>query len=139
MAESRQLDFWLGAWEVTSPALGRLGMYRISSILNGSAVLKEWTGADGRSGLGVLFYSHDEGKWRGYDVDENHGRSDLSGGLVNGAMILEYVDRDTAAGARQRYRWPVIKTNELQQVREISTDGGTQWAVEYEFALLRKK
>ena len=57
---SRQFDFWAGHWRVTEngkPA----GENRIEPILDGCALLENWTGAQGGSGKSLNFFDRDDG------------------------------------------------------------------------------
>ena len=47
--ESRQLDFWVGEWDLTYTAGGKeaKSRNRISKVLDGCAILEEFTGGSG--------------------------------------------------------------------------------------------
>src|SRR5712692_8138415 len=45
--EYRQLDFWVGEWEVRGPLGRHLGDSRVQQILRDCVVFENWSGADG--------------------------------------------------------------------------------------------
>ena len=87
--EHRQLDFWLGAWEVMTPDGQLAGHNTIEKILNGCALEEPWRGAKGSIGNSLNMYFTRDGQWHQSWVDGAGGRLDLAGGLDgNGRMVL---------------------------------------------------
>src|SRR3954447_26343877 len=85
---SRQFDFWLGHWHVTEhgkPA----GDNRIERILDGCALLENWTGAQGGAGKSLNFFDRDDGLWHQTWIDASGGALFLAGKFENGAMRME--------------------------------------------------
>jgi len=82
---SRQFDFWVGHWRVTEhgkPA----GENRIERILDGCALLENWTGAQGGAGKSLNFFDRDDGLWHQTWIDRSGGALFLAGKFGNGAM-----------------------------------------------------
>ena len=57
-------DFWLGTWDVTTPAGQTAGVNVISELENGCLLLEEWTSAGGGTGQSYNFYDPGLKKWR---------------------------------------------------------------------------
>jgi hypothetical protein len=99
-AERRQLDFWIGDWDVairaraspTSEQWGHSkGRQRIEAILDGCAIAETFT-ADGPqapwAGRSYSSWQPALGKWRQTWVDDSGGYIALTGGIENGDMTL---------------------------------------------------
>ena len=69
-AERRQLDFWLGDWDVAIRA-------------RASPTSEQWGHAKGRQRIETIL-----GKWRQTWVDDSGGYIALTGGIENGDMTL---------------------------------------------------
>ena len=139
----RQLDFWIGSWRVVvgdSERLQQVGTNAINRILNGCAVIENWTDNAGNEGKS-LFYFHDiEQTWKqvwvtdGQQLKEKHLIAVLEGGALrfqgeirqdNGALIL---DRTTL--------YP-LADERVRQLIEQSADGGETWHVTFDALYIR--
>lgn len=105
--EARQLDFWLGEWELTWPAeqmggaQGDLGRGRNSiTRLFDDCVIEENFMTDDASyrGHSVSVYGVSAGVWRQTWVDSAGGYLWLTGGEVDGQMILSTEPVEKEAG-----------------------------------------
>jgi hypothetical protein len=56
---ARQFDFWIGRWQV-SQAGKPAGNNHIEKILDGCALLENWTGAQGGTGKSLNFFDRDD-------------------------------------------------------------------------------
>ena len=82
---SRQFDFWVGHWRVTEH--GKLaGDNRVEPILDGCALLENWTGAKGGAGKSLNFFDREDGLWHQTWIDRSGGALFLAGKFENGAM-----------------------------------------------------
>jgi hypothetical protein len=127
--EYRQFDFWIGDWEIRS-AQGRvLGHNRITSILSGCALQEEWTSADAKSrGVSHNAFDPSDGKWHQAWVDNSPSRLDLTGGLVDGRMVMEQRSRDRGGKpVEHRITWTPLPEGRLRQLWESSADNGSTW------------
>lgn len=99
-AEHRQLDFWIGTWDVTirarqsptSDAWGEAsGTQRIEAILGGCAIAEHFT-ADGPAqpwaGNSYSVWQPQLGKWRQTWVDDGGSYLAFTGGIEDGVMRL---------------------------------------------------
>ncbi|MGZ5081289.1 MAG: DUF1579 family protein [Usitatibacter sp.] len=142
--ESRQLDFWLGDWELAYVEDGKRGTSRnhVTKILDGCAVLEEFSGAPGSKLDGKSFSTFDRatGKWKQTWVDNTSSYLDFTGGMADGKMILvrEAVQKD---GRRfhQRMAFHDIEKDSLKWLWQKSEDGGKTWATQWEIDYKRVK
>jgi hypothetical protein len=136
LAEHRQFDFWLGAWDVADPAGKRAGSSRIESILGGCVLLENWTGASGFAGKSFNLYNADTGHWEQFWVDQTGSRLHLVGGLVDGAMVLRGVqdkpNSKTRLKQHERITWTPNADGSVRQLWETSNDDGATWVVSFD-------
>lgn len=135
--EARQLDFWLGEWELTWPAeqmggaQGDLGRGRNSiTRLFDDCVIEENFMTDDASyrGHSVSVYDVSAGVWRQTWVDSAGGYLWLTGGEVDGQMILSTEPVEKEAGvAVNRMVFADVETDSLEWVWQRSDDGGSTW------------
>jgi hypothetical protein len=134
--EQKQLDFWVGEWDLTwpgDPAGGTAhGTNRIRRILDGCVVEENFSGDDATSlrGTSVSIFDAGSGKWKQTWVDNEGGYLDFVGGFKDGQMILarEAVRPDGSKGM-QRMVFKNIGQNEFDWSWEGSKDGGQTWTV----------
>jgi len=70
-SESRQFDFWIGEWEVTTPDGKPAGSSRIERIANGAGLLENWTGypaPTGGNGKSLNAYNQAKKQWQQFWV-----------------------------------------------------------------------
>ena len=84
----RQFHFWLGDWEVRTTDGVLAGTNSIRSAEGGCLVHENWQSANGGTGQSFNFYNPDTQIWRQVWVSPGT-IIDYSGGLVEGAMVLE--------------------------------------------------
>jgi hypothetical protein len=132
------LDFWLGDWDVFVGDQ-RVGSDRVYSILDGCAVIEEWTDAAGSEGRSLFWVQPAGGGWRQVWVTD---RATLPGGTKEKAMTAtppgggvrfqgeiplegggSYLDRTTLTP---------LGGGRVRQLIEISTDGGATWEARFD-------
>ncbi len=128
-AEHRQFDFWIGEWEVETPAGQKAGRNTIPAILGGCALEEQWRGAGGSTGKSLNMYYARDRRWHQSWVDGNGGRLDLAGGLDDsGRMVLsgEMPGRD---GGRELHEvsWQPLDGGRVRQHWRASRDAGATW------------
>jgi hypothetical protein len=137
-AERRQFDFWLGTWDVTGPKGKIVGHSRIESILGGCTISEHWSSATGggaNDGKSYNIYNADLKRWEQFWVDASGSRLMLSGGIVDGSMVLEgRQDLAAADGVHQRERitWTPNADGSVRQLWESSKDEGKTWTVAFD-------
>jgi hypothetical protein len=109
--ERRAFDFWIGEWEVHEPD-GRLaGRNTITALFDGCALREEWRGESGHRGTSLNAWSPRTRTWRQTWVDSSGLVLDLSGGPVDGTMVLEgeaALPGPDERLRRQRITWSLI-------------------------------
>jgi len=144
-AEQKQLDFWVGEWELTWPGAksGELGhgSNSIQRLLDGCVVQENFSAqASGHlRGTSVSTFDANAGKWKQTWVDNEGGYLDFVGEFKDGQMILqrEAVGKN-GAKSLQRMVWKNIGANELDWSWEASADGGKTWQVQWPIHYKRK-
>ena len=126
--EFRQFDFWLGEWQVRSPAGQLAGHNDVRSVSGGCALVEQWTGAAGGSGVSINTYDADRKRWTQRWVGDG-ATLWLEGALEAGAMVLRgTAPRQTPRGAvLDRITWTPLPDGSVRQAWDISPDGGATW------------
>jgi hypothetical protein len=128
----RQFDFWIGEWDVTTPAGQLAGKSSIKMIEDGCAILENWTGSGGGTGTSINYVT--AGGWHQLWVSNGSTASvlKLSGALDGKAMVMtgEHV-RPDGKRVQARMRWEPIDGGRVRQTWENSQDGGTTWTTSF--------
>lgn len=124
-SESRQLDYWLGDWQLTRPA-AESNTSKASLSLGNCLLVENWDNGIGHVGENIFAYTPDDKSWHGMFAD-------------NQGLVHVFVDGKVASGAAEFYgpnRGPDGKTvlnrvklvrltpNRVEHSREKSTDHG---------------
>ena len=123
----RAFDFWLGHWVVTIADGRRAGQNDITATADGCALVERWSGVGGSSGSSLNFYDQARDVWRQIWVSTS-GTIEISGGIDDGAMVLEGEIRYWANGIQRpfRGRWSVEPDGRVRQFFEEQVDGAWQ-------------
>ncbi|HTE51990.1 MAG TPA: DUF1579 family protein [Kofleriaceae bacterium] len=138
--EHRQMDFWLGEWDVTvrartSPDSNEWaeahGSQRVEKILGGCAVAEHFAAdGPGQPWAGASYATWDAAskKWRQTWVDDQGGYLLFTGGVDGGAMAL-YGEPREVKGARFQMRmiWLDVTPSSLRWEWQRRADGATEW------------
>lgn len=139
-AAAKQLDFWVGEWEVYNPQGRHDGSSVVQSFASGCGVLENWTGTFGGGGKSINFYDPDAGKWFQYWMGANGAPFRYSGSYRDGAMRYE---SETAGpdGTKRLAKLTFfnIDANTVRQLAENSSDGGKTWSISYDYKYVRRK
>ena len=133
--EHHQFDFWIGDWDVRGSDGRALGTNRITSILDGCALQEEWTSANGKiRGVSINSFDPEDRRWHQQWVDTSPSRLTISGGLVDGRMVMEQRTPASADGKVQiqRITWTPLDGGRVRQQWEVSTDSGTTWKTAFD-------
>jgi hypothetical protein len=137
-AEYRQLDFWVGDWDVTShgqPA----GKNLVTREEDGCLVHEHWTGASGDTGQSFNFYDRGDQKWHQVWVSNSGNVLDLAGTYVDGT--LTYYGRNRRPDGRMlehRLSFHANPDGSVRQLWQTSADGGATWKESFD-GLYRKR
>ncbi len=130
---SRQFDFWVGHWRVTEH--GKLaGDNRVEPILDGCALLENWTGAKGGAGKSLNFFDREDGLWHQTWIDRSGGALFLAGKFENGAMRLEGERAATGEqpATRHRITWTPLPGGKVRQLWESTPAGKNLWSTQFD-------
>ena len=141
-AQSRQLDFWIGHWVVRDTASGvAIGRSRIEPLLGGCAMAETFdqdVGPGSRPidyhGASHSAYDTTSGAWRQFYVGTDGTSFLASGGIADGAMVLE---ASTDAVSR-RMTLRAMPDGRVRQTGETTRDGGKTWQTSYDFTYERE-
>ncbi|MEP6666572.1 MAG: hypothetical protein ABJA81_09010 [Nocardioidaceae bacterium] len=140
--ETTQFDFWLGDWEVFTPAGKRVGTNQITSLFGGRALAESWEGAGDVHGRSLNAWDAARGVWHQTWVDSTGSLLLLDGGMCDGSMVMEGTapsDDDPHVVQRHRISWtPSADGNEVRQLWEVSSDQGSNWEVAFDGRYRRK-
>jgi len=128
------LDFWLGDWNVYAD--DRLdGTNHIEKILDGCAVVENWSDAGGSHGKSLFFYNRFTKAWKqvwipeGGPVKEKLRVADPAPGAVR---FQGRVTVGPAATVLDRTTLTPLPDHRVRQVIEISRDEGKTWRVGFD-------
>ena len=139
-AAARQFDYMLGTWQVhQGSGEGAQGTASFSTDLATCLVEENFSGPGGYEGLSYNTFDLFTLQWIRTWVDSQGRRIVMRGGPdESGAMVLQ--GSRPAPGGRSvevRITWRPENANEVVQVWEYSTDGGTSWKGEKEIRYTR--
>jgi len=135
--EARQLDFWVGEWDLTwdggqgGTPEGETGhgTNTITKELGGCVIHERFESADGYVGESMSVYHQRVGAWRQTWVDNRGGYLLLDGGMDDEAMELCTAPFPNPQGQTQinRMTWRNVTDDALDWHWQRSTDGGETW------------
>lgn len=129
-AEFRQFDFWLGDWDVTSPAIpGSSSRNRITLINGGCTLREEYTTPLGYAGTSLNFYDAERLVWHQTWIDNQGGALYLEGRLESRSMVLATT---TDPQSIQRITWTPLEDGRVRQHWEATADGGKTWSTVFD-------
>jgi tetratricopeptide (TPR) repeat protein len=134
--ENRQFDFWIGEWNVETTTGQPAGTSKVERILNGCALLENWSG--GGDGKSLNIYNVNKKQWQQFWVDAGGEVHEYSGNLVSGEMKFEGPASDhTGHRTMRRMTFTKLDGGRVRQRGEVSPDG-TAWSIEYELIYVPK-
>jgi hypothetical protein len=139
--ERHRFDFWIGEWEVTTPAGGHAGSSSVQSVSGGCALLENWTSAGGGQGKSLNAFNPAVGQWQQYWIGQDGNPTEFRASSWVGTSIV-FRAHVAAVGAapttEQRLTFTPVDAGTVRQLGETSTDGGTTWKTTYDFVYHRK-
>lgn len=138
--EYRQLDFWIGDWDVKVTTQGQTaGASSIQLILSDCVIFENWTGTSGLSGKSFSFFNAETGRWQQTWVDDKGGMLEFTGDFKDGAM--HFTAQTTAKGKKALQRMTLfnLSPGQMRQLGEQSEDDGKTWAVIYDLTYNRRQ
>jgi tetratricopeptide (TPR) repeat protein len=138
--EYRQLDYWIGEWDVRGTAQNQAaGTSSIQLILGDCVIFENWTGAGGTNGKSFSFFNSETGKWQQTWVDDKGGLLEFSGYFKEGAMHFTTETMLKGKKVLQRMTLFNLSPTQIRQLGEQSTDQGKTWGIIYDLTYNRRK
>jgi tetratricopeptide (TPR) repeat protein len=137
--EYRQFDFWVGEWNVFSPAGLQVGKSRIEKIVGDCIILENWTSGAGSDGKSFNKWNPQLERWEQFWASEG-GETTFFFGHLEGKNLVYKTDAfPQPDGTKQERRLTFFNLgpNEVRQFSEISSDGGKTYTTEYDFTYKR--
>ena len=128
--ERHRFDFWIGEWEVTTPAGGHAGTSSVQSVSGGCALLENWTSANGGHGKSLNAFNPAIGQWQQYWIGQDGNPTEYRESTYDGKSIA-FVARNGATV--QRLTFTPLEDGTVRQFAEASQDGGQSWKTTYDF------
>jgi hypothetical protein len=140
-AEFRQLDFWVGDWDVATAAGSvHQGSSHVSREMNGCVVWENWTSA-GSPYFGKSYntWNPNQKRWEQYWVDTAAGVMFFHGSLKDNVMDYWTDDVPQATGGTllRHLQFFNLGPDKVRQFSLGSSDGGKTWHTEYDFIYTR--
>jgi tetratricopeptide (TPR) repeat protein len=138
--EYRQLDFWIGEWDVKATLQEQAaGTSSIQLILGDCVIFENWTGAGSMTGKSFSFFDRAAGKWQQRWVDDKGGVLEFSGEYRDNAMRFTATTTLKGQKALQRMTLFNLSQEQMRQLGEQSTDEGKTWSVMYDLTYTRRR
>jgi tetratricopeptide (TPR) repeat protein len=137
---NRQLDFWVGDWEVFDTRGTRTGTSHVERSLDGCLIIENWEARLGDKGKSFNTYNPGTRKWQQYWVSSTGGVTFYEGELQDGSM--RYVGTNNPRAGTPgpvRLTFTPLDGGRVRQFGEVSTDNGATWNVGYDFVYVPKK
>jgi hypothetical protein len=126
---ARQLDFWIGTWDVYDPEGRKAGVNVIERRLGGCLLLERWTGTRGSQGTSMNYWDPQRDTWRQVWVSDRGNVLDYRHGEYrDGAMRFRGVTIGASGDTTlQKLTFEDVAVDTVRQVFEASEDGGLTW------------
>lgn len=129
-AETRDLDFTVGNWQLTAANGQFVGTSEIAidPTLSGCLIEEHFSTTKGYQAIGWLYYDAIENTYFRTYVDNQGERVELRGTFIGGSLVLTGAEPIRGAeGAQVRVTWSSTSATTLRQLWETSRDNGTTW------------
>jgi hypothetical protein len=139
--EYRQMDFWVGDWEVYD-AKGELQGYNlVEKVLGGCALREYYIDVGGLKATSFSMYDFTRKVWNQTYISTRGTLLPIEGYLQGKNMILTgmHVSSDDGRWALHRMMWTPKDDGTAYQLWDFSRDGGKTWAIIYEGFLRKAK
>jgi len=137
---NHDFDFWIGDWEVTVRATGKLaGHNKIEARHGGRVLVENYTTPGAYTGMSLNGYDAGTKRWHQCWMDNGALVLDLYGGLENGSMVMSgETTQPNGAKQTERITWTPNADGTVRQHWEQSTDGGKTWTTAFDGLYKRK-
>ncbi|MCF7805881.1 MAG: tetratricopeptide repeat protein [Candidatus Marinimicrobia bacterium] len=126
----RQLDFWIGEWDVYNPQGQMVGHNTIMKTANGCMLLENWKGTGGSNGKSMNFVHPETGQWRQQWVGGSGYIIEYTGEFSDGAMRFSGKNiQMNGTTSLSRMTLTPREDGTVHQLIEQSDDDGKTWQV----------
>lgn len=139
--KSRELDFWLGEWDVFQTGTNVLvGHSIIQASSGGCAILENWTSVQGHNGKSLNYRDPSSGEWeQDWIGSDGSPQRYLHGILKDGAMRFQFESVSNGSQSPGHFILFNLGPDKVRQFQELSADGGKTFLASYDFTYIRKK
>lgn len=124
--EYGQFDFWLGEWDLVSSSGQSSGDRSSVRLATGDCVVEETFLPTSGSGASRSMYDARTGEWARVWIEPGRMLIFVTGGLVNGDMIMTGGTTGTTEFTN-RTVWEPSGDTSVRQFTQTSTDNGSSW------------
>lgn len=126
-------------WKVETPDGQLAGHNQIEKILDGCALLENWTGNGVSRGKSLNYYDASVMKWKQKWIDNNGQSLELEGHLVDNTIVFTGLtgNADSETSTLQEMTIEKISENEVHQIWKQSNDRGQNWTIVFDGRYLR--
>lgn len=148
LGEARQLDFWIGDWDVTpwqAPASSNpavIGTNKIEPILEHCVLMENWQGLGSApsAGKSMNFWDTNRRQWRQIWMADGGGSLDYAGSFRDGAMRFEgWTLAPNGGRVMQKLTFFPISKDTVRQLFETSADSGKTWQPGFDGRYVRSR
>jgi tetratricopeptide (TPR) repeat protein len=139
--ETKQLNFWVGEWDVYNPQEQKVGDSKIEKLFTGCVILENWKSLTGNEGKSFNHYDLNDKKWHQYWIDQNANTITYEGNYDSTKKALVYYSYDHAKDEKpymNRLTFFDLGPDTVRQFSQKSTDEGKTWTTDYDFTYRRK-
>jgi len=130
-AAFRTADFLIGDWRVEADNGLELGRSRITAELSGCLLLEQMSTPKGYRAKSFLSFARAVSTWSRTSIDSEGNRLFLQGTVNGGALVLTgLVATENGSRVMPRITWTKTPAGTLEQIWEVSRDGGTTWTLD---------
>lgn len=123
--EQKQLDFWIGEWDVYGRNGAKVGENQLQSLEFGRVIRETWTDTLGGSGQSMNFYNPATKKMKQVWVDQSGNVLEMEGTFEKGAMRFSGTSTALNGTASQhRTTLTPLPGGRVRQFIQTSSDGG---------------
>ena len=139
-SESRQLDFWLGTWNISYPGAPAGTVSSVKLVLDQCELVESWDDGQGHKGENRFAYNYENKTWRGMFADNRgHVHVFTDGKVSNGSAEFSGPSRDPDGHTTfHRIRVSRTNVNKVDQIWEKSSDNGATWTTVFRGEYSRK-
>ena len=131
--EQKQLDFWVGDWDVYGRNGSQIGTNRLESMEMGRVIRESWTDAAGGTGQSINFYNPVTKKMKQVWVDPTGNVLEMEGTFQKGAMRFDGVfTAINGTAAKHKTTLTPLPGGRVRQFIQTSSDDGKTYTVGFD-------